>query len=70
MAGKTAKMAEKPLAQNPEMCKSQNRKEYGLGQRLVMLMSDELHNWLLLMALKVGKYSSIGRPNGLSLQQF
>jgi hypothetical protein len=59
-----------PLAQNPKMCKSQNRKEYGLGQQRLMLMSGELHNWLLLMALKVGKYSSICRPTGIFLQQF
>jgi hypothetical protein len=64
MAGKTAKMAEKPLAQNPKMCKSQNRKEYGLGQRLVMLMSDELHNWLLLMALTPSLALSQNRPPG------
>jgi hypothetical protein len=63
-------MAEKPQAQNPKMCKSQNRKECGLGQRLAMLMSDELHNWLLLMALKVEKYSSLCRPSGLFFQQF
>jgi hypothetical protein len=62
--------AENEGAENPKMCKSQNRKEYRLAQRLAMLMSDELHNWLLLMALKVRKSSSPNRPSGLFLKQF
>jgi hypothetical protein len=34
------------------MCKSQNRKEMKLARPAVMLMLDELHNWLLFMDLK------------------
>lgn len=38
---------------DPQMCKSQNRKRR-LGRTAgPMLLSDELHNWLLLMDLRV-----------------
>jgi len=65
---KAPKIAEKTSVQNPKMCKSQNRKEFCQSQPAWMLMSDELHNWLLLMVLKVKKLSSQFRPCGRFLK--
>ena len=42
----------KPKVYNPGMCKSQFRDLRRPALPASMLMSDELHNWLLLMALK------------------
>jgi hypothetical protein len=47
-----------------KMCKSQKRNKTSLTPPRVMLMSSELHNWLLLMDLRGGRGLSQNRPLG------
>jgi hypothetical protein len=47
----------KPKVLDLKMCKSQKRNESRAARLPVMLMSSELHNWLLLMDLKGEKSS-------------
>jgi hypothetical protein len=47
------------------MCKSQNRNKTSPTQPAVMLMPDELHNWLLFMALKACHKPYKNGPLGL-----
>ncbi|PYX48632.1 MAG: hypothetical protein DMG79_11350 [Acidobacteria bacterium] len=51
------------------MCKSQIRKDFNRLPRAHMLMSGELNNWLLFMALKMENVCSRNRPIGLSSEE-
>jgi hypothetical protein len=55
---------------DPELCKSQNRKEFTRFQPQVMLIPNELHNWLLFMALKACPEPSQNRTVGLWSRNF
>jgi hypothetical protein len=55
------KSARKRKYTDLELCKSQKRTESSLAQPAVMLMSRELHNWLLFMALKTAITASQNR---------
>ena len=63
-AEKPLKLGRKLKCQYPKMCKSQNRKESHEFKPGVMLMLDELHNWLLLMDLKAETMFARNRPFG------
>jgi hypothetical protein len=52
------------------MCKSQKGKDLERLADALMLMSDELHNWLLFMALKVASALFQNRPGGLCREAF
>jgi hypothetical protein len=55
---------------DPKLCKSQNRKEINSSYPQVMLMPDELHNWLLFMALKARHKPSQNRTPALCRPRF
>jgi hypothetical protein len=65
MLGKPLKSGRKRKYTHPKMCKSQIRKKTGGLQPRAMLMANELHNWLLFMALNGETKYSQNRPLGL-----
>jgi hypothetical protein len=61
---KPVKSEEKRKYDYLKMCKSQNRKEIDSRSAAFMLMDNELHNWLLFMALTLPGRRFGNRPIG------